>query len=131
MLVPNVKDLSSIIFIDVKDNMSSNKLTISKTTDINKLLRIFKDSQRTNQESISEFPNKEEFTVVLFKFKTEGESFRSIYKENNNIYIDQPFHGIFRIMSQDIDILNRIRKYGNEENFNIPAKDILKYNFKE
>lgn len=131
MMVPKIEDLTNIILIDVTEKISSKRTTISNKTDIAKLLKIFKKSKRTNKKSISNFPIRSEFTTVLFEFKSGGNSFRSIYEESNNVYIDQPFHGIFKIISKDIYLLHEIKKGGKEEEFIVTLKDILKDDFKE
>ena len=127
--VPNTEELSSITLVDVVNEKGSEKTTISKKTDISRLLEILKNSERTNKESISDFPSKTQFTTVLFKFKSGGNSFRSIYEDNNSFYIDQPYEGIFKIESKDIYMLDEIKKNGSKENIVIPISDIIKGNF--
>lgn len=127
--VPISEELSSIILLDVVNEKTSEKITIYEKKDISKLLEIFTNSEKTNKESISEFPSKAKFTTVIFKFKLGGNSFRSIYEDNNNFYIDQPYDGVFKIESKDIYPLDEIKKSGSKENMVIPINDILKSDF--
>ena len=127
---PNPEELSSIILIDVIGKEGVQKIIINQQVDINNFLDIFKNAKRTNKQRISQFPRKTKFTTVLYKFKSSGhKSFRSIYKENGDLYIEQPFVGIFKIDSKDLDILEQIIKRGNKKEISVLVNDILKSDF--
>jgi len=127
--VPNPEELSSIILVDVIGNKGVQKITIYQEIDINNMLDILSNSQRTSKQSISQFPGKTKFTTVLFKYKSGGTSWRSIYEEEGNCYIDQPFTGIFKLDSNDSYMLDKIIKRGNREEISVRVENILKSNF--
>ncbi len=127
---PNPEDLSSIILVDVIDEMGVQKVTIHQRVNINNFLDIFSNTKRIDEQSISQFPSKTKFTIVLYKFKSSGNnSWRSMYEENGDFYIDQPFVGIFNINSDDLYMLDQIIKEGDKEEILIPVNNILKSNF--
>ncbi|WMM23328.1 DUF5301 domain-containing protein [Tissierella sp. MB52-C2] len=127
---PNPEELSSIILIDVIGEEGTQKITINQQVDINNFLDIFKNAKMTNKQSISQIPRKTKFTTVLYKFKSSGnKSFRSIYEENGDLYIDQPFVGVFKIDSNDLSILEQIIRRGNKKEISVLVNDILKSDF--
>ncbi|NLY45060.1 MAG: DUF5301 domain-containing protein [Tissierella sp.] len=124
---PNPEDLSSIILIDIIDEEGVQKITINQQIDINNFLDIFSHAKRTGEQSVSEFPDKTKFTAVLYKLKSsENYSWRSMYEENGDLYIDQPFVGIFKINSNDLDMLDQIIRAGDKEEISVPISDIRK-----
>lgn len=93
------------------------------------MLNILKNSNKTNKDSVSNFPDKTRFTLIGFNFVKGGTSWRSIYGENDDIYVDQPYVGIFKLNSNDLNLLNEIMKSRNKESISIRVDDILKNNF--
>lgn len=114
---------------DVIEEEAIEKITIDQEADIEEILEIFSNSKNTDKESISKFPEKTKFTAVLFRFKSAGTSLRSIYEEDGEVYIDQPFYGIFTLNSNDLDALDQVIKRGNKEDISLPVEDILKDDF--
>ncbi|MBU5254671.1 DUF5301 domain-containing protein [Tissierella praeacuta] len=126
---PNSEDLSNIILVDVIGEKGVEKITIHQQVDINKFLEIFSNAQRTSKQSISQFPNKTKFITVLYKFKWGGNSFRSMYEENGDFYIEQPFSGVFKIDSNDLYMLDQIIRNGDKEEISVLVNNMLKNNF--
>lgn len=126
---PDPEELSSIILIDVVDGEGIQKVTIDRQLDIHNFLNIFNNAKKTGEQSISEFPRKTKFTVVLYRFKSSGDSMRSIYEENDDFYVDQPFTEIFKIDSNDLDMLDKIIKNGDKEEISVSVNNILKADF--
>ncbi len=127
--VPNPEELSSIILIDVIGNKCVQKTIIYQELDINNMLDILVNSRKTSKQSTSQFPGKTKFSAVFFKFKSGGTSWKSIYEEEGNSYIHEPFVGIFKLDSNDSHMLDKIIKRGNREDISIPVENIFKINF--
>lgn len=128
LAVPKADQLSSVIFINVVNEQGVEKITISEQSDIGNLLEILKNSERTDKDSVSDLPDKAKFSMVAFEM-LEGYSLRSIYEENGDIYVDQPYYGVFKLRSNDLNILNEIMKRGNKQSISIHVDEIFKYNF--
>lgn len=127
--VPKSKQLSSVEFINISHCQGVEKITISKQSDIDNLLNILKNSNKTSKDSVSNFPDKTKFTLIGLNFINGGTSWRSFYEENDDIYVDQPYVGIFKLNSNDLNLLNEIMKSGSKESISIRVDDILKNNF--
>lgn len=130
LVVPNPEKLSSITFINVVNEKGVERVIVYEQSDIYELLEVFKNSKKTNKESISDFPNKAKFTTILFNFTPGGNSLRSIYEENEVFYIDQPYNGVFKLGSNDLDVLDEIIERGDKESISMQLDEILKDNFK-
>ncbi|WP_206781888.1 DUF5301 domain-containing protein [Clostridium tetani] len=130
LVVPNPEKLSSITFINVVNEKGVERVIVYEQSDIYELLEVFKNSKKTNKESISDFPNKAKFTTILFNFTSGGNSLRSIYEENEVFYIDQPYNGVFKLGSNDLDVLDEIIERGDKESISMQLDEILKDNFK-
>lgn len=128
--IPTSKDLGSVIFIDIVDNQGVKSNTIYEESDINRLLSILKDSKKTDKKSTSNTPNKKEFTIIVFELLEGGKIFNSIYKDNHDMYFEQPYYGVFELESSTFHMLDKIKKKGNEESILIPINDIYKENLK-
>ena len=122
--VPNSEEISSIILVDVIGNKGIKKTIIYQKSDISNMLDILSNSQRTSKKSISQLPNKTKFTIVLFKFESGDTSWRSIYEEEGNLHIDQPFDGIFKLDSNNLYTLDEIIKKGSNEEISIRVENI-------
>ena len=127
--IPTSQDLNSIVLIDVVDNQGVKKITICEKSDVNMFLDILKDSEKTDKDSTSDVPDKKEFTIIAFEHLKGGYSLNSIYKDNHGMYFEQPYHGIFKLESSEVQTVDKIRTKGHEKNILIPIKDILKENF--
>ncbi|NOW90356.1 hypothetical protein BCD91_002379 [Clostridium beijerinckii] len=127
--LPKSEQLSSVVFINIIHCQGVEKITISKQSDIDNMLNILKNSNKTNKDSVSNFPDKTKFTLIGFNFVKGGTSWRSIYEDNDDNYVDQPYVGIFRLNSNDLNLLNEIMESGNKESISIRVDDILKNNF--
>ncbi|WP_353097651.1 hypothetical protein, partial [Tissierella praeacuta] len=76
------------------------------------------------------FDNTEYRSInYINRFTLTNNSWRSMYEENGDFYIDQPFVGIFNINSDDLYMLDQIIKKGDKEEILIPVNNILKSNF--
>lgn len=125
--VPKVEQISSAEFINVVNGQGVEKVTISQQSDINNLLNILRNSEKTNKDSISDFPDKRKFTIIRFNL-LEGSNWRSIYEENSDVYVDQPYVGIFKLNFRDFNLLNEIMERGDRESISIQVDEILKSN---
>ncbi|AVP56191.1 hypothetical protein C3B72_12550 [Clostridium tetani] len=128
LAVPNPEDLSSITFINVVNEKGIERVIVYEQSDIYELLEVFKNSKKTNKESISDLPNKTKFTAIFFNFTSGGNSLRSIYEENEVFYIHQPYSGVFKLGSNDLDVLDEIIEKGEKESISMQLEDILKDN---
>ena len=84
---PNPEDLSSIILIDVIDEEGVQKITINDQIDINNFLDILANAKMIDEQSSGHLPNKTNYTMVLYDFKSSGKSWRTMYDENGDFYI--------------------------------------------
>lgn len=130
--IPGVDNISNITLINVVNDKGVEKITIYKKKDINRFLHLLKNSKRTNKESISSFPNKDKFTVVAFKMLNGGYVKHAIYEENNHIYYEEAFYGIFELNSNNknlIDLLDMFIENYNKKDISIDIKNIEQNNF--
>lgn len=128
---PKLDVISSITFIKVINDRGVEKRQVYKKSHINKFLNIIKDSQKTNKESSSNFPDKKEFIIVAFKIKGGGSIISSIYEENNHIYFEQAFYDIFKLnFNENIDLLlEKISGKNNKEDISVNIEDLLDSDF--
>lgn len=127
---PNAEELKSITFINIVDDIGIEKIVFDQQQDIEKLLEIFKTAEKVKgMESISDFPNKHNFTTILFNFKTGGSSIRSMYDENDNLYIDQPYDYIYKFRVDNEQILYQLIYSGKIESIYLNLGEIQKNNF--
>lgn len=126
--IPESKDIISITFINVNNDKGVKKSTIDKKSDINNLLDILKKAKKTNKSSTSDVPNKESFSLIIFKMQ-EGKVINSLYQENNRIYFEQPYYGIFELDFKNIEELKNIIEKGNNQDISVNIDDIFKDDF--
>ncbi|MDU0945337.1 MAG: DUF5301 domain-containing protein [Anaerococcus vaginalis] len=130
--IPKVDNIINITLINVVDDKGVEKNTIYKKKDINRFLKLLKNSKRINKESTSSFPNKDKFTVVAFKMLNGGYIKHSIYEENNYIYYEEAFYGIFELNSNNknsITLLDMFIKNDNKKDISIDIKNIEQNDF--
>ena len=130
--IPEADNITNITLINVVNDKGVEKNTIYKKKDINRFLETLKDSKRANKESTSSFPNKDRFTVIAFKTSDGGYIKHSIYEENNHIYYEEPFYGIFELNSNNknlITLLNMFTKNENKKATSIDIKNIEQNDF--
>lgn len=123
--IPDPKELTSVTFIDFTDGKSSKKTSLSTEKDILKTIETLKKSEKTKKESVSDLPDEINFTLILFNFKRNGNSFISIYEDDNVFYIDQAYAGIYKIESKDIDLLKELRKSGKDKIIELLIDDVF------
>ncbi|WP_236785644.1 DUF5301 domain-containing protein [Anaerococcus ihuae] len=129
---PRPDDISSITFIKVIDNRGINRRKVYKKSHINKFLNTIKNSERTNNESISNFPDKNEFIITAFKLKEGGFIISSIYEEDNSIYFEQAFNNIFKLNSNyNLDLLLEMisEEENNKEDISVNIEDLTDSDF--
>lgn len=102
--------------IRVVDNRGLEKWTISEKDDIEKFLQILENSKKTKKESVSDFPDKNNFILVSFKMSDGGYIRNTIYEEDKKLYFEQAYVGIYELSYKDISsflkstVKKRIRK---------------------
>lgn len=128
---PELDDISSITFIKVNNDRGVEKRKVYKKSHINNFLSIIKNSERTNKESRSNFPDKNKFIITAFKIKGGGFIISSIYEENNSIYFEQAFNGIFKLNYKDnLDLLlEKISEDNNKEDISVNIEDLTDNDF--
>lgn len=128
---PNSRELSRIIFINVVDYIGVEKIVIDEQQDIENVLELLKTAERDkDKESISDFPDKAKFTTILFGFESGGNSVRSMYEENNDLYIDQPYNYVYKLEVDNRELLEKIINSGSKkEDISVNLKEILRGDF--
>lgn len=126
---PEANEIESIQFVEVIDDIAVKKSKIESRTEIEDFLNIVGQAKRDrDKESVSDFPNKTKFTTILMYFKSGGSNWRSIYEEDGNLYIDQPYDGIFKIEEDSLDLIHRIMESEDKEDIEIPIENLHKVN---
>lgn len=79
-----------------------------------------------------EVPNSEDLSSITFinVVNEKGIERVIVYEENEVFYIHQPYSGVFKIGSNDLDVLDEIIEKGKKESISMQLEDILKDNFK-
>lgn len=119
LAVPESEKLNSITFINVIDGIDIKRVSIYDPLDMSEILEIISRSEWTDKESISDTPDKTEYTRILFNFKSGGSSIRSMYSEDDSIYVDQPYVGVYKLKSDRLNSLQRIIENGDEDNISM------------
>ncbi len=122
---PDPKELESIVLINFLQGKGTNKITIKEELDMEEFLQVFTRAKRTKMESTSDFPDKEEFMLVIYRFKSGGNGIRSLYREDGELFVDQPYMGVFKIKKDDIEILDRLVEDAYKEDISIELDDML------
>nr|WP_242618466.1 DUF5301 domain-containing protein [Anaerococcus vaginimassiliensis] len=95
-----------------------------------KFLQTLEDSKKTKKESVSDFPNKDEFILVSIKMSEGGYIRNTIYEEDKKLYFEQAYVGIYELTYKDISsFLKSTVKEENKENISEDLEDILDDDF--
>ena len=85
--LPKADDVIGFSLINIVDGRGLEKWTISEKDDIERFLQILEHSKKTNKESVSDFPNKNNFILVSFGMSDGGYIRNSIYEEDDSLYL--------------------------------------------
>jgi hypothetical protein len=97
---PSIEDITSIS-ISTDDN-KENKIY---GTDFTKIIIYISNSKPTRTMSVNDFPSVRPYYKI--EVLTDERMFNYyIYKENNNVYIELPYEGIYIIDSQIVNIIS-------------------------
>lgn len=128
--LPKADELRSLSLINIVDDRGTQKWTISEKDDIEKFLQILENSKKTKKESVSDFPNKDEFILVSFKMSDGGYIRNTIYEEYKKLYFEQAYVGIYELSYKDISpFLKSTVKEEDKENISEDLEDILDDDF--
>lgn len=128
--IPNEDDISNVVFINVVNDRGIEKSIIYEREDIKKLLNELNKSMRINKESVYSTPNKDKFTLILFKMSDGGYVKNSIYEENAYLYFYQPFYGIFRLDNDNLKLpLDDFFDSKNKEDISLDIEEIFNDKF--
>lgn len=128
--IPKADDVISIRLVNIVDGRGLLKWTISDKDDIEKFLQNLENSKKTKKESVSDFPNKDEFILVSIKMSEGGYVRNTIYEEDKKLYFEQPYVGIYELSYKDISsFLKSTVTDEDKENISEELEDILDNNF--
>lgn len=128
--LPKADDVIGFSLINIVDGRGIEKWTISEKDDIERFLQILEHSKKTNKESVSDFPNKNNFILVSFGMSDGGYIRNSIYEEDDSLYFEQAYVGIYELSYKDISsFLESSVKEEDKENISEDLEYILKNNF--
>lgn len=128
--LPKEDDVESISLINILDGRGIERWTISDKDDIEKFLQNLENSKKTKKESVSDFPDKDEFILVSFKMSDGGYIRNTIYEEDKKLYFEQAYVGIYELSYKDISsFLKSTAKEENKENISEDLEDILDDDF--
>lgn len=128
--LPKADDVIGFSLINIVDGRGLEKWTISDKDDIEKFLQELDDSKKIRKESISDFPNKNNFILVRFKMSDGGYIRSTIYEEDKKLYFEQAYVGIYELSSKDISsFLESSVKEEDRENISEDLEDILDDDF--
>lgn len=128
--IPKADDVRSFSLVNIVDGRGLLKWTISDKDDIEKFLQNLENSKKTKKESVSDFPNKDEFILVRIKVSEDGYIRNTIYEEGKKLYFEQAYVGIYELSYKDISsFLKSTVKEEDKENISEDLEDILEDNF--
>lgn len=128
--VPKADDVKSLSLIKIANDRGVEKRTIKENNDIENFLQLLENSKRTKKESVSDFPNKDEFILVSIGMSEGGYIRNTIHEEDKKLYFEQPYVGIYELSYKDISsFLKSTVKEEDKENISEDLEDILKNNF--
>lgn len=128
--LPKTDDVKSLSLIKIANDRGVEKRTIKENNDIEKFLQNLENSKRTKKESVSDFPNKDEFILVSIKMAEGGYIRNTIYEEDKKLYFEQPYVGIYELSYKDISsFLKSTVKEEDKENISEDLEDILDDDF--
>ena len=128
--IPKADDVKSLSLIKIANDRGVEKRTIKENNDIENFLQNLENSKKTKKESVSDFPNKDEFILVSIKMSEGGYIRNTIYEEDKKLYFEQPYVGIYELPYNSISsLLKSTIKEEDKENISEELEDILKNNF--
>lgn len=128
--VPEFDKLDSIIFVNIVNHIGVEMIVIDESQEIESILELLKTAGRMKgKHSISNFPDKDKFTTILFSFESGGNSLRSMYEENDDLYIEQPYDYIYKLEDDNRQLLEDIINNRSKESISLNLKEILKGDF--
>ncbi|MGB5824611.1 MAG: DUF5301 domain-containing protein [Proteocatella sp.] len=101
--IPRTQEIQSISITNYEINTEKNTIEITDTKKIDEITNWIKIAKKTNKESLSDFPNVQNFIKLEFNLEN-GASRLFIYKDEK-YYVEQPYIGIFEI-SDNHNIFN-------------------------
>lgn len=128
--IPKADDVKSLSLIKIANDRGVEKRTIKENNDIENFLQLLENSKLTKKESVSDFPNKNNFILVRFKMSDGGYIRSTIYEEDKKLYFEQAYVGIYELSYKDISsFLKSSVKEEDKENISEDLEYILKNNF--
>ena len=128
--LPKADDVRSLSLIKIANDRGVEKRTIKENNDIENFLQLLENSKRTKKESVSDFPNKDEFILVRIKVSEDGYIRNTIYEEGKKLYFEQAYVGIYELSYKDISsFLKSTVKEEDKENISEDLEDILDDDF--
>lgn len=128
--LPKADDVKSLSLIKIANDRGVEKRTIKENNDIENFLQLLENSKLTKKESVSDFPNKDEFILVRIKMSEGGYIRNTIYEEGKKLYFEQPYVGIYELSYKDISsFLKSTVKEEDKENISEDLEDILDDDF--
>ncbi|MDO5755238.1 MAG: DUF5301 domain-containing protein [Tissierellia bacterium] len=113
--VPGVEDIRTISFVKVIHKRGVEKRTLHKKSHRIKVLHALQDSTKTKKYSTSNYPDKENFTLLLMELE-DGTIHHSIYEEDNHFYYERPFEVIYKLNSDIYSLIDRLTEEDDIEN---------------
>ena len=128
--IPKADNVKSLSLIKIANDRGVEKRTIKENNDIENFLQLLENSKLTKKESVSDFPNKDEFILVSIGISEGGYIINTIYEEDKKLYFEQAYVGIYELSYKDISsFLKSTVKEEDKETISKDLEDILKNNF--
>ena len=128
--IPKADDVKSLSLIKIANDRGVEKRTINENNDIENFLQLLENSKLTKKESVSDFPNKDEFILVSIEMSEGGYIRNTIYEEDKKFYFEQAYVGIYELSYKDISsFLKSTLKEEDKENISEDLEDILDDDF--
>ena len=128
--IPKADDVKSISLIKIANDRGVEKRTIKENNDIENFLQLLENSKLTKKESVSDFPNKDEFILVSIGMSEGGYIRNTIHEEDKKLYFEQPYVGIYELSYKDISsLLKSTVKEEDKENISEDFDYTLDNNF--
>lgn len=128
--LPKTDDVKSLSLIKIANDRGVEKRTIKENNNIENFLQLLENSKLTKKQSVSDFPNKDEFILVSIKMSEDGYIRNTIYEEDKKLYFEQAYRGIYELPYNSISsLLKSTIKEENKENISEDLEDILDDDF--
>ena len=128
--IPKADDVKSLSLIKIANDRGVEKRTIKENNDIENFLQLLENSKLTKKESVSDFPNKDEFILVSIEMSEGGYIRNTIHEEDKKLYFEQPYVGIYELSYKDISsFLKSAVEEEDKENISEDLEDILDDDF--